>query len=236
MPDPKKTVSAFKKSGGIFLTPTADLEKKVKKIKAYIFDWDGVFNDSSKTGSGESYFTEVDSMGLNMLRFSNWLLNKEKMPLTAVISGEETNAAKVFVKREHFTAAYFKAKDKKTALTHFCEKHNLKPAEIAFVFDDILDLSIAERVGVRILVKRNANPLFTEYVKKNKLADYITGTECGNFCLREAAELLIGLSGNFDKVIKERTTFSKKYTSYIHERNSLSSEFFLLKENKITTL
>jgi 3-deoxy-D-manno-octulosonate 8-phosphate phosphatase (KDO 8-P phosphatase) len=232
----KKTISIFKKNGGVFLTPASVLEKKAKKIRAFIFDWDGVFNDSSKRGDAGSYFTEADSMGTNMLRFSAWMHHKEKMPFCAIISGEENASAKFFAGREHFNAAYFKAKDKKTALAHFCAKHKLKFSEIAFVFDDVLDISIAERVGVRIFVKRSANPLFNEYVKKNKLADYITAAECGSFCVREACELLIGLNGNFDKTMKERNLYAGLYTSYITERNALPSELYSVKGNKISLL
>ena len=221
----------FKKNGGQFLISVASLKKKMKKIKAFIFDWDGVFNDSSKRGNGESYFTEVDSMGINMLRFSSWMVQNKKNPICAVISGEENANAKFFLKREHFNAGYFKAKDKRTALKDFCVKHKIEQNEIAFVFDDILDLSIASSVGVRILIRRSANPVFMNFAKKNKLADYITGSECGNFALREASELMIALNGNYDNTMQHRIAYSSNYGEYLTQRNKTEVEFFNFENN-----
>lgn len=229
-----KIANLFIKGGGIFLSQPAEIEKKIRKLRAFVFDWDGVFTDSSKRGKNESYFTEVDSMGMNMLRFSNWMLNKKKMPFTAVMSGEDNLSARLFSTREHLHGVYFKAKNKRVALDHFCRRHGLKYSEIGFVYDDILDLSVAERVGVRILVNRKASPLLTEYVRKHNLADYITGSECGDFPLREAMELMIGLAGNYDTVVKERISHSAIYEEYIKKRNLFETEFFLLKGNKVS--
>lgn len=227
----------FKKNGGIFLTPPAQLKKKIRKIRAFIFDWDGVFSDSRKTGKGnDSYFLEVDSMGLNMLRFSNWLSRKQVQPFTAVVSGEDTETARYFLQREKFNAGYFKVKDKKIALADFCHRYNVDPSEVAFVFDDILDLSIAEKAGLSICVNRKANPLFVEYVKKNKLADYITGNESGQYPLREATELLMALAGNFNEVIHERVEHGEVYKKYISERNNAQVIFYTAKNEMIVKL
>ncbi len=226
----------FVKVGGTFLTGIPELKTKMQDIRAFLFDWDGVFNDSRKTGKGESYFTEVDSMGLNMLRFSNYLLRNKQLSVMAVMSGEDNKAAEIFLKREHFDSCYFKAKDKKFALDHFMEKFGLEVNEIAFVFDDILDLSVAKLAGVRICVNRKANPLFLEYVRKNKLADYITATECGNFALREACELMTGLNDNYDHVLQERIAYSEEYLEYLDAREKRKTSFYSAKDNKITHL
>jgi 3-deoxy-D-manno-octulosonate 8-phosphate phosphatase (KDO 8-P phosphatase) len=226
----------FEQAGGTFLTPASALKMKMQGIRAFLFDWDGVFNDSRKSGKGESYFTEVESMGLNMLRFSNYLIREKDLPVMAVMSGEDNETAKVFLTREHFDICYFKAKDKKFALDHFMEKFKLKPYEIAFVFDDILDLSVAKVAGVRICVRRKANPLFLNYVIKNKLADYITGTECGNFSLREACELMTGLNGNYDLVLDQRIEYSHGYLEYLSAREKRGTEFLSAKNNIINPI
>ncbi len=58
---------------GVFITDASVIQQKLKKIKAFIFDWDGVFNDGRKDIDGNSSFSEVDSMGVNMMRFSYYL-------------------------------------------------------------------------------------------------------------------------------------------------------------------
>lgn len=201
------------------------MTKKLKKIKAYIFDWDGVFNNGEKVESGSSVFSEVDSMGTNLLRFSHWL-EHGKLPFTAVISGERNSAAFWLCNREHYTSNYYKIAHKVDALDHFCKKHSLEHDEVAFVFDDALDLSIAHVCGLRILVKRNATPLFTGFVRDNKLADYVTGAESGHFALREASELLMGLRGNFDESVSKRSAYGNVYREYADARNKVVTSFY----------
>src|SRR6202012_2594791 len=196
----------YESIGAEFLLPADEIVKKLKDVKAFIFDWDGVFNKGEKLGSGFSSFTEVDSMGTNMLRFSYYLQNKQT-PLTAVISGERNESAFYFAEREHFNSSYFKVLHKKIAIDHFCKKHDLKPQQICYFFDDVLDLDVAREAGLRILVNRKASVLFTHYIKKNVLADYITASESGNFAVREACEMLMGVSGTFDEALGRRTDY-----------------------------
>jgi 3-deoxy-D-manno-octulosonate 8-phosphate phosphatase (KDO 8-P phosphatase) len=97
-------------------------------------------------------------------------------------------------------------------------------------------LSVAKHTGVRICVNRKANPLFLEFVRKNQLADYITGSECGNFALREACELMIGLNENYDHVLEQRIAYSKEYLEYLDSRQTRKTAFFSAKNNILTPL
>jgi 3-deoxy-D-manno-octulosonate 8-phosphate phosphatase (KDO 8-P phosphatase) len=198
---------------------------KLEKVKAYIFDWDGVFNNGQKDQHGSSLFNEVDSMGTNLLRFSHYQ-RKGKLPIAIIISGEKNASSFMFAEREHFNSVYYAVKHKANALEHFCKEHKVSANEIAFVFDDVLDFSIAKLVGIRIMIGRKANPLLTAYAERNKLADYITAHDGGNHGLREAVELLMGLSGNFDKTVDERVAFSKQYHTYLTTRNKGVTKFY----------
>lgn len=217
----------FNELGGKFITPINDITNKLQHIKAYIFDWDGVFNNGEKQAGGSSNFNEVDSMGTNMLRFSHYL-KTQQMPLTAVISGEKNESAFWFCKRECFNYSFFKIANKTDALSFICEKENIKPSEVAYFFDDVLDLSMAEICGIRVLVNRKSNPLFTNYCIKNNLVDYITASQSGDFAIREAAELLIGLNQNFDEVITYRKIYAPAYKTYIENRRKVATEFFTM--------
>lgn len=214
----------FKQLGGIFLTNSKGIAQKLSHVKAFVFDWDGVFNNASKSENKSSNFNEADSMGINMLRFSHYLLHQQ-MPYTAIISGEKNEMAFYFSNREHFNASYFKIPNKIEALNHFCESNKIKLDEVCYFFDDVLDLSIAKNCGLRIFINRKANPLFKNYLIKNNLTDYITAHESGNFAVREACELLIGLNKNYDEVMEERTAYSSNYEKY-----------FNLRQNQITKI
>lgn len=222
----------FEAIGGIFVHPINELKAKFNGIKAFVFDWDGVFNNAQKNENKSSTFNEADSMGTNLIRYDYFSVHG-KMPNTAIISGEKNEMAFHFCNREHFDASYFKIPNKIIALNHFCEKNGISPKEVCYFFDDVLDLSVAEIVGLRIMINRKANPLFRNYVVKNDLADYITGHDSGNFAIREACELLMGISGNFDKIMLERTKFGLNYQEYIQLRQSLPTSFFTVLNNEI---
>jgi 3-deoxy-D-manno-octulosonate 8-phosphate phosphatase (KDO 8-P phosphatase) len=59
----------FESIGGIFVHPLQTLIKKFKGIKAFVFDWDGVFNNAQKNENKSSTFNEADSMGTNLIRY-----------------------------------------------------------------------------------------------------------------------------------------------------------------------
>ena len=85
-------------------------------------------------------------------------------------------------------------KDKTKSLSHFCEKNKLQKHEVAFFFDDILDLSLAKQVGVRMLMKRNNGIAFNQYVAEKNYADYATAGDGGQYGIREASELWMALN------------------------------------------
>jgi 3-deoxy-D-manno-octulosonate 8-phosphate phosphatase (KDO 8-P phosphatase) len=218
---------------GNFLALPNTIQSKLFKAKAFVFDWDGVFNNGMKNENGSSPFSEVDSVGTNLLRFNQYLRNNHN-PITAIITGERNNTAFSFAKREHFHSVYYSIKNKKEALLHLCDAHDLKEQEIVYFFDDVLDLSVAELCGLRIMVSRACNPLLLELVRKNKLADYLTVADGGNNALREASELLIGLSGRYHDTIMNRVNYSALYQEYLGIRDVPVPSFYTSVQAKIT--
>lgn len=222
----------FTEIGGQFNVPEADIIEKLKHIKAFVFDWDGVFTNAGKDHNLDSMFSEADSMGTNLLRFS-FYLNHKDIPLTAIISGEKNTAAFTFIERERFHYSYSKFANKLEATKHLCSLNNLQPNQICFAFDDVLDLSLAEICGVRIFIPRKSNPLLNEYVIKHQLADYITGATSGEHAVREATELLIGLNGNYNEVITERKNFSALYASYLKLKKETNPIYYTTQNGEI---
>ncbi|WP_018622428.1 phosphatase [Spirosoma luteum] len=216
----------FTDLGGQFITPIDALTQKLRAVRAIVFDWDGVFNDGIKTESGSSSFSEVDSMGTNLLRFGLWLQQDRQLPVAAIITGVTNTQSETLVRREHFHASYSQAKHKIDVLRHLLDQHNLQPHEVAFFFDDALDLSVAEVAGVRIMIRRQANPLFTQFVIANELVDYITGSESGQFAVREGCELLLGLLGKFDEVMNERLSYHPVYNDYYQQRQAIEPTYW----------
>ena len=204
---------------GEFIENQDVIAKKLKKIKALIFDWDGVFHSGYKKSNKESSFSEADSMGINMLRFS-YFLKDNTIPFTAIITGENNETADYFAKREHFDEIFLKVKNKIEILDWLTQHKGFTNEEVLFVFDDILDLSIAKVCGLRFMVNRNASFMLTSYCKKNQLCDYITKNNAENHAIREISEVAISLLGDYDQVIEKRINYDEDYLNYLEIRNS----------------
>jgi len=226
----------FENQGGEFISPPSFIAEKLKNIKAYIFDWDGVFNTGTKDENKSSSYSEVDSMGLNMLRLGYWLGNNKELPVVSIITGEHNTTAIRLAEREHFNHIYFGFKNKSTAFEHLLEAYHLKPEEVAFCFDDILDFPITRKCGLKFMVDRNGSPLFRKYAIKMQYCDYITGQVGGEFAVREITELILGLLGQYEMAVKERTDFSKLYTDYLGQRNRPDVKKFVSENNRIKEL
>jgi 3-deoxy-D-manno-octulosonate 8-phosphate phosphatase (KDO 8-P phosphatase) len=212
----------FVKLGGVFLTPSERIKSSLAGIKAFVFDWDGVFNDGRKTDDSGSSFSEVDSMGINLIRFDYWL-RSNRFPQIFIITGMKNKAATYFSEREHFDGIFLNIKNKREALDSICSNNNIKAKEVAFIFDDVLDIEVAKLSGLSFLVGRKSNPLLLDYIKQNKVCDYISAFSGENHAVREICELLIGLSGDYTRTLELRIQFKGKYEEYLSQRNIINT-------------
>lgn len=218
---PEKT---FLEWMGEFISPFGIIREKLHKTKALIFDWDGIFNSGAK-GTVPSNFNEIDSMGVNMMRFGFYLLH-DTIPFTAIVTGENNQTAFRWATREHLDAVYFKVKDKKLIIPELKEQYQIPPEEILFVFDDILDLSLAQETGLKFLVRHRANPLFIEYCRQNKLCDYITANSGDQKAVREISELSLYAIEKFEQTIEYRTQFEGPYSNFLRLKNNLATKVY----------
>ena len=218
----------FSALGGSFTLTFDEFKEKLSDIKAFLFDWDGVFNSGIKVANQGSPFAEPDAMGTNLLRLGYWLHYGERFPVVGIITGANNPTAVYLAGREHFQRVYMGIKDKPKALSHLCEHFQIKPSQVAYVFDDVNDLEMAKKVGLRFMVRRDASRLLEKYVMENNGCDYLTAHSGGNYAVREICELILGSLGVYKQVIEHRMKFDKKYQRYLRERNKPLSEHFHL--------
>lgn len=208
---------------GECVTEASIIGEKLQSIKAFVFDWDGVFNNGEKTDQGCSFFNEVDAMGTNLLRFNHWLKHKS-LPFTAIITGENNKSSFQFAEREQFHSLYYGAKNKLPAIEDFCKKHSLKLEEVSFIFDDVLDFGVAEKVGLRLMMGGESRLALQDFAKRRKLVDYMTYFGGGNHGLREVTDFLMVATGNYDETITERMNNTDQYKSYLDQRYAVKAE------------
>ncbi|MBL7981410.1 MAG: hypothetical protein JNL52_06315 [Flavobacteriales bacterium] len=197
-----------------------ELLRRLARTKAVLFDWDGVFNDGFKDAEGGSPFSEVGSMGVNLLRFALWLRNGQ-LPKAAVITGQHNPYAERFAQRERLHGVYMGFTNKPEAFDAFLAKHGLEADEVAFFFDDVLDLPVASRCGLRVMIGSPVTAWLVEQAIARGEVDLVTANSGGNNGLREATDAVIALLANGAEVIDHRVTYSETYQRYLGERQAV---------------
>jgi 3-deoxy-D-manno-octulosonate 8-phosphate phosphatase (KDO 8-P phosphatase) len=213
----------FEHIGGMFVTPAAVVAERLKKIKAFVFDWDGVFNDGIKGQEKSSGFSEADAMALHILRYAYWK-STGSVPLIAIITAQKNESAVKFAQREHLSRVYYNFKDKYIPVELLSKDFGFSKENIASAFDDIIDYPLAMTTNVRFLINRKSSPLFKSYFIKHNLCDYLTGCEAPQHPIREICELIVGLLGNYDDVLISRFTDKATYQEYWKARNEKETE------------
>ena len=189
----------------------------MEKIKAIVFVWDGVFNGGQKDITGSSGYSVVDTGGVDLLRFGFFLANKSMIKV-AVMSDTDNSLCLQLAKKEHFDNVYLNGVDKENVIRHFCNQHDIYPEEIIYVYDEVADLKVAEQVGIRLAVGMLSSPIFTEYMERHKLADYISTCQGNEHAVRELSELLLALLDQHFNVIDHKGEQRENYHDYLNRK------------------
>jgi len=214
-----EVTNAFTSIGGQFVLSPDKIKSKLADIKAFVFDWDGVFNSGYKGENTPGLFSEPDSAGLNLLRYSYYRTNKT-IPSCAIITGENNPGAIYFSKRENFNVVYMQVLNKADAILHLCSKNNISPSQVACVFDDINDLSMAKVCGLRFMIKKSAAPALESFAINNNLCDYITGTEQEKYPIREICEMIIAFNGRYEASLSSRIGLDDTYKKFLGQKKA----------------
>ena len=156
------------------------LKGKGDQIKYLVLDVDGVFTDGKVAVSPEGelfkLFSIRDGMGLEILR------NNEITPI--VITSENSAIVARRMEKLQIKHVLLGVKDKFARLNHFCKEECISRSEIAYVGDDVNDLSNLCAVGWG-LTPNDALP------EVKQVADIILNNKGGDMAIREAVEFII---------------------------------------------
>ena len=171
-----------------------DLEQRASKIKLAAFDVDGVMTDGrlifDDNGVESKFFHTQDGMGVVMALKSNIKV--------AVISGSNSNAIKVrFDKfRKHgFEDLILGEENKMPSILTLMDKYGLKKEEVAYIGDDLIDLSPMKYVGVSFAPKDAVD-------EAKKAAVIVINREGGHGAVRVAIDMILHAKGIYNEVIK----------------------------------
>ena len=198
----------------------SELISRLSNIKAWLFDWDGIFNDGHKEIEVNSSFSERDSMGINMLRFAHFLRTGQQ-PFCAIVTGATNKTARYLAEREHFHAIIPGALYKRDVVEILLDHWNIRPNEAAYFFDDILDLNVCEIVGLRVQVQYPSSQALNDFVIDNRLADVVSRTSGQNHAVRQICDYFISVMNQADDVISGRMHVDERYQNYFNSRQQI---------------
>ncbi|MCM2308343.1 MAG: phenylphosphate carboxylase subunit delta [Sulfuritalea sp.] len=165
---------------------------KAKDIKLVILDVDGVMTDGriviDDNGVESRNFDIKDGMGVVVLMMSGVEV--------AIITSKKSGAVRHRAEELKIKRFYEGIKKKTEPYEEILKEMGITDAQVAYVGDDLVDLSMMKRVGLPIAVGDAV-----EDVKNH--AAYVTVARGGYGAVREAAEMILKAQGKWDKILSK---------------------------------
>ena len=158
------------------------LIEKCVKIKLVLSDVDGVLTDGgmyySKNGEELKKFNTRDGMAIEILHNNNIK--------SGIITKENSKIVKQRTQKIKPDLVLIGIQKKELELPKICKKFNISNNQIAYIGDDINDLSIMNLVGFSACPKDAVDEI-------KKISDYISNYPGGSGVLREISDLIISI-------------------------------------------
>ena len=174
---------------------SSSLKAKLKRVKLFLCDVDGVLTDGSIFIGGEREFKRFnirDGLGLVLARRAGlkvgWV--SARPSLATKLRADELKI--------DFLVQQGDATSKTAAIEILLAQEKLSWNDVCFVGDDIIDLGPLTRAGVAIAVG-------DAVVEARAAAHFVTKANGGRGAVREAVELILRTQGKW-------TTFLEKYS------------------------
>jgi N-acylneuraminate cytidylyltransferase len=161
--------------------------KSIQRINYLVLDVDGVFTDGSvsfnKDGEFSKSFDMRDGMGLEILREYNVKV--------MVMTSENSEVVKQRMKKLKIEDVFLGIKDKYSFLENICNERKISPKAIAYIGDDVNDLSNILRAGWSFCPANATKPIKFH-------ADIVLSNKSGHGAIREATEFIINYNLRFN--------------------------------------
>lgn len=154
----------------------------LKRIKAILFDVDGVMTDGSiivdPNAEPLRIFNEKDGHGLRMAAIAGYTLG--------VITGSNTEAVRkrLVAYGVPYDNVCLKVRDKRRAISEFCALHSLEAEEVLYMGDDIPDVPALKFAGIGVV----PSDAVAEAIQA---ADYVSPIPGGRGFVRHTVEMVM---------------------------------------------
>ena len=167
-----------------------DIKEKILPIKALIMDVDGVLTDGriiiDSNGVESKQFDVRDGHGLKMLARSGVSL--------ALLTGRRSPVVGYRAAELGIDIVFQRCHDKLKAFRQICRRLGLNDHEIAYIGDDVVDISVLLKVGFAATVA-DADPELVAVV------DWQSSRPGGRGAVRELCQLIMQTQGTWDKAM-----------------------------------
>lgn len=162
---------------------------KLRSIKGFVFDVDGVFTNNNIliTEAGELLRT----MNVRDGQVVKWALRAGYE--IAIITGGRSEGTKKRLTDLGITEYYSGVTDKLPVFQSFLERSNLLPSEICYMGDDIPDIPVLRKVIVSACPADSVPEVL-------EICDYISPIAGGGGCVRDIIEKVMKIQGKWPEL------------------------------------
>jgi 3-deoxy-D-manno-octulosonate 8-phosphate phosphatase (KDO 8-P phosphatase) len=164
----------------------ANFKEDLVKVKAFIFDIDGVL--SHQTINLNSF--GVPSRTVNLRDGYALQLAIKKGYYIGVISGSRAREYQKRLRLLGVSDVYLNSRTKLDHFNSFLSKHSLDKSEVLFMGDDIPDFEVMKRAGVAVCPSDADNEI-------KQISAYISDKKGGEGCVRDVIEQVLRLHDNW---------------------------------------
>ncbi len=195
-------------------------DERAKKIKLMLFDVDGVMTDGTiyffpAPGGGAGQGTHahreqmadaggfgiashqvIEAKGFNAHDGTGFSLARLGGLQTGIITKRISETVALRARDLKIEHVYQGQQDKASAFYEILDKTGLRPEQVCYVGDDVIDLPVMRLCGLAIAVKNSREEVIRE-------SHYVTPHEGGKGAVRDAIEYVLREQGILERVIGE---------------------------------
>ena len=169
-----------------------EVERRAARVKLLLMDCDGVLTDGRITlfegGDEQKSFHTRDVHGLVLLHRAGLR--------SGIISGRSSRVVAMRAAGLGMTYVRQGALDKLKVFDELLAEAGVKPLEVAYVGDDVVDIPLMRRSGLAVAVADATD-------ETRACAHYVTRLPGGFGAVREVCELLLKAQGRWDELMKK---------------------------------
>lgn len=179
---------SIKNSQGKELSVSEEVFAKFKRVRAFLFDIDGVMTDGSilvaESGDFLRVYNAKDGFGIRMASMNGFHLG--------IITGGHSDTIPARFTKFGFRNEdiYLNSKDKIRDFNDFCSRHGISEEEVLYCGDDVPDIPVLRKAGLGVCPADAME-------EAAAIADYVSIFPAGKRFAREIIEIVLRVQGKW---------------------------------------